>query len=110
MSHLDEISYRDRDSVRQLSEALFDIAHGGRLHTRDPVARLVCDLLYGRYDDRSPAAIEAMVSRLLEIADDWYPLDVLMDRVAAVIIGAPLPAAPSWGHGRQQPPTEARLQ
>ena len=105
MSHLDEICVKDRYSVRQLSEALFDIAHGGRLHTRDPVARLVCDLLYGRYDDRSPAAIEAMVTCLLEIADYWYPLDVLMDRVAAVIIGAPLPAAPKRCHELQQPPT-----
>jgi len=45
---------------------------------------------------------DALAGRLLEIADDWAPVDILMARALAVILDEPLPEPPAWLPGRQR--------
>jgi hypothetical protein len=74
---------------------LSDIA-AGRMVTRGPLVPLTESLMsrYSERDYRSPGEADAMVDRLLAIADDWYGAKALVNAVEAVIVDAPLPARP----------------
>ena len=99
---LDRESYAE---LRRLGELLFDVA-AGREPTRSALTWQTGIVAYALGDRRfncfTEADFDVLAGRLLEIADDWFPVDILMARALAVILGEPLPQTPSWAAGRQR--------
>jgi hypothetical protein len=100
----DDLERESYAELRRLSEMLFDVARG-RESSRAGVAwqaGTVVRRLRGVDALFTEDAGDALTDRLLEIADDWLPVDVLMASTLAVILGEPLPEPPSWAAGRQR--------
>ncbi len=104
---VDDLDGENRSELRRLGELLFDVA--GREPTRAAIvwqARIVAYGLHGlcarRFDRFSEVDFDALADLLLEIADDWLPVEVLMASALAIILGDPLPEPPSWADARQR--------
>lgn len=95
----------DSERFGRLAEMLMDASRGWMM-TREALIPVTRSLMsqYGDRDYRSAAEVDAMVDRLLAIADDWYGIPTLAKRVEAVICGLPLPAPPTFADSYRRAP------
>jgi len=99
----DDLDRENYSELRRLGELLFDAA-AGREPTRAAIVWQTGIVAYALGDRRfncfSESDFDALAGRLLEIADDWAPVDILMGKALAVILDEPLPEPPAWLTGR----------
>jgi len=99
----DDLERESYAELRRLGELLFDVA-AGREPTRAALTWQTGIVAYCLGDRRfscfTEADFDALAGRLLEIADDWAPVDILMAKALAVILDEPPPETPAWLTGR----------